>query len=194
MIDLGKVTVNRLKDKASPTHCNLMDRLRSFLMRRHPRITAGVNVVFKRNVRVSICETGRLSVGDHSLFNEDSCVLLTMPKPQVELGKWVFIGRNTIITCKNLIKIGDFTSLAPNCYLIDHEHGFSADDLIHNQRAVISEITIGRDCLLGAGVTVLGGVHIGDGAVIGAGSVVTKDVPSYQIWAGNPARFLKSRA
>jgi acetyltransferase-like isoleucine patch superfamily enzyme len=37
------------------------------------------------------------------------------------------------------------------------------------------------------------GVHIGDGAIIAAGSVVTKDVPPYEIWGGNPARFLKSR-
>lgn len=54
-------------------------------------------------------------------------------------------------------------------------------------------IVIGNDVWIGARVTILPGVHIGNGCVIGAGAVVTKDVPDYQIWGGNPARFLKSR-
>ena len=55
-------------------------------------------------------------------------------------------------------------------------------------------MTIGRDCYFGTGAIVLGGAHVGDGAVIGAGSVVTKDVPPYQMWAGNPARYIRDRA
>jgi acetyltransferase-like isoleucine patch superfamily enzyme len=47
---------------------------------------------------------------------------------------------------------------------------------------------------IGSNATILGGVRIGAGAVIGAGSVVTKDVPPDQVWAGNPARFLRSKA
>lgn len=54
-------------------------------------------------------------------------------------------------------------------------------------------IIIGNDVWIGARVTVLPGVHIGDGAVVGACSVVTKDIPPYEIWAGNPAHFIKSR-
>jgi len=54
-------------------------------------------------------------------------------------------------------------------------------------------VVIGNDVWIGARVIILPGVHIGNGAVIGAGAVVTKDVPDYEIWGGNPARFLKSR-
>ena len=54
-------------------------------------------------------------------------------------------------------------------------------------------IVIGNDVWIGARVTILPGVHIGNGAVIGAGAVVTKDVPAYEVWGGNPARFLRSR-
>lgn len=52
---------------------------------------------------------------------------------------------------------------------------------------------IGNDVWIGNRALVLQGVKIGDGAVVGAGSVVTKDIPPYEIWAGNPARFIKKR-
>jgi acetyltransferase-like isoleucine patch superfamily enzyme len=83
--------------------------------------------------------------------------------------------------------------IAPFCYVLDHEHGFSKQELILNQRSVLKETTIGRDCYLGTGCVILGGVHLGDGAIIGAGSIVTRDVPAYEMWAGNPAKFVKVR-
>lgn len=54
-------------------------------------------------------------------------------------------------------------------------------------------VVIGDDVWIGSRVTILPGVHIGKGSVIGAGAVVTKNVPDYEIWGGNPACFLKSR-
>ncbi len=100
---------------------------------------------------------------------------------------------HTIIASKNFIKIGDYTVIAPFCYFIDHEHGFSPDDIILNQRSILKETKVGRDCYFGTGSVVLGGVTVGDGAIIGAGSVVTQNIPPYEIWAGNPARRIKRR-
>ena len=54
-------------------------------------------------------------------------------------------------------------------------------------------ITIGDDVWIGARVIILPGVHIGNGAVVGAGAVVTRDVPPFEIWGGNPAKKIKSR-
>lgn len=53
-------------------------------------------------------------------------------------------------------------------------------------------ISIGNDCWIGGSVVILGGCSIGDGSTIGAGAVVTKNVPPRQFWAGNPARFIKN--
>ena len=60
-------------------------------------------------------------------------------------------------------------------------------------RTEIKPIVIGDDVWIGSRSLIMKGVHIGNGAIIGAGSVVTKDVPPYEIWAGNPAHFIKSR-
>ncbi len=193
MIDLKSITISRLKDKHSPTHLNIYDRIRSWKILRQPKIHHGRNITFKENVEVSICETGHLSIGDHSFFHANVYLLLTMPRPKVSIGQWVFVGRNTIIAAKNRIRIGDYTIFAPNCYVIDHEHGFSADDVILNQQSELKEVSIGRDCYFGTGSVVLGGVEIGDGAIVGAGSVITRNIPPYQIWAGNPAKYIKDR-
>ncbi len=59
------------------------------------------------------------------------------------------------------------------------------------QKRKSSAITIGNDCFIGAGTIILCGVNIGDCSIIGAASVVTKDVPAGEIWAGNPAQFIR---
>ena len=56
------------------------------------------------------------------------------------------------------------------------------------------EVHIKKNVFIGVNVCICNSVTIGEGAIIGAGSVVTKDVPAYQVWAGNPARFIKNRA
>ena len=62
-----------------------------------------------------------------------------------------------------------------------------------NEYKEYKKTTIGNDVWIGSSCRIKGGVTIGDGAVIGMGSVVTKDVPPYEIWAGNPAKFIRKR-
>ena len=57
----------------------------------------------------------------------------------------------------------------------------------------IGEVHIGKNCFIGVNSIICNSVTIGDGAIVGAGSVVTKDIPPYQVWAGNPAHFIKER-
>lgn len=58
----------------------------------------------------------------------------------------------------------------------------------------LGEVHIEDDVFIGLNVIICNSVTIGKGSIIGAGSVVTKDIPPYQVWAGNPARFIKERA
>jgi acetyltransferase-like isoleucine patch superfamily enzyme len=92
------------------------------------------------------------------------------------------------------INIGKGVSIHRNVNIFTHEHDHSKDVPISESGVVISSLDIGDDVFIGAGVTILSKVNkIGTGAVIGAGSVLTKDVGEYEIWAGNPAKFIKHR-
>ncbi|MBW4484855.1 MAG: acyltransferase [Tildeniella torsiva UHER 1998/13D] len=84
--------------------------------------------------------------------------------------------------------------IASHCSMYANNHGFN--DLtrpMHSQPLTTLGITIEDDCWLGTGVRVLDGVTIGIGSVIGAGAVVSRDIPPYSIAVGVPARVIKSR-
>ena len=87
-------------------------------------------------------------------------------------------------------QIGARTKLGPNCQLYTPQHPV---DYLDRRRPVETSfrITIGEDCWLGGGGVVCPGVTIGDRAVVGAGSVVTRDIPADSVAAGNPARIIR---
>ena len=92
------------------------------------------------------------------------------------------------------IKIGRNTMLAPNCALYSYDHGIAPGmPIVEQPLQSKGAITIGSQAWLGVGVIVLGGVTIGNGAVIAAGSVVTQDIPDDAIAAGAPAQVVKLR-
>lgn len=75
----------------------------------------------------------------------------------------------------------------------EHRHDDVTIPMGLQGRTEIEPIVIGDDVWIGSRSLIMKGVHIGHGAIIAAGSVVTKDVPAYEIWGWNPAHFLKSR-
>ena len=92
------------------------------------------------------------------------------------------------------IRIGNGVQIAPQCAFYSYDHGTAPGELIRDQPLRSNgPIIVDDDVWLGFGVIVLSGVHIGKGAVIGAGSVVTHDVPEGAIAVGSPARVVKMR-
>ena len=93
------------------------------------------------------------------------------------------------------ITIGNDVMMGTNCIIYTRNHAFSRTD-IPMWKQGFSEakpVVIGDDVWIGGRVTILPGVHVGDGAILGAGAVVTKDVPPYAIVGGNPAKVIKYR-
>ena len=111
-------------------------------------------------------------------------------------GKNIFIGNNftgnfnlTILDIKE-VHIGDNVMIGPNTTITTVGHPLSPEKR-RQHLAQASEIRIGNDVWLGANVTVLGGVTIGDNVVIGAGAVVAKDIPDNSLAVGVPAKVIR---
>lgn len=111
----------------------------------------------------------------------------------IDIGSHVFVGAGTEFNIVSRIEIGDDSLIASGCHFIDHDHGLVVGQNFRSQSCASSPIRIGRDVWIGARAVILKGVRIEDGAVIGAGSVVTRTVPSNEIWAGCPARKIGVR-
>lgn len=115
---------------------------------------------------------------------------------RIEIGDNVDIGNNTIIYASKFgggVTIGDDSLIAAQCYIIDVDHGIKTGCLIRNQDNTVSPISIGKDCWIAANCTILKGTKIGDGAVIGAKSLVKGAIEGNSISVGIPAKHLKFR-
>lgn len=105
-------------------------------------------------------------------------------------GKLVYANFNLTCVDDTHIYVGDYTMLGPNVVLASAGHPIQPE-LREQAYQYNLPVRIGRNCWLGAGVIVLPGVTIGDNTVIGAGSVVTKDIPANVVAVGNPCRALR---
>lgn len=108
----------------------------------------------------------------------------------VHLGKNVYFNFNATMVDDTHIYIGDYTMLGPNVVIATAGHPI-LPELREKALQYNLPVHIGRNCWLGAGVIVLPGVTIGDNTVIGAGSVVTKDIPANVVAVGNPCKVLR---
>lgn len=100
-----------------------------------------------------------------------------------------FINTNTVINCFNDISIGEGTVISDDVRIQDSDNHIIVES--GKEKCNSFPITIGNHCWIGKNVIILKGVHIGDGAIIGAGSVVVKDIPSGCLAVGNPAHVIK---
>lgn len=104
----------------------------------------------------------------------------------MRIGKNVYIGGNLLGMCRGGIDIEDDVMIAANVSLISNNH-----DLYDRAVLLCKPVKVCKGAWIGAGAYVMPGIRIGKYAVVGAGSVVTKDVGDYQVVVGNPARPIK---
>lgn len=142
-----------------------------------------------------------IHIGDKSNFGKD--IWLTAwqfggGKPCLRIGNYCSIGAFNHITCANKVIVGDRCLTGKWVTITDNSHGDTDYDSLKippRKRPITSKgpVVIGDNVWIGDKATILPGVKIGDGAVIAANAVVTKDVPAYCVVGGNPAKILKKR-
>lgn len=151
---------------------NLLNKLRNFLNfhMRHPWVKYGKNVHFQWDVE------------------------LKSPNKHVIIGDNVGINRRCVIITD--IEIGNHVLIAPHCALLnrgEHSYNMIGETIFTAPRSRSEKIIIGDDVWIGFGSIILGGLTIGEGAVIAAGSLVLNNVPPYSVVAGSPAKVIKQR-
>lgn len=122
-----------------------------------------------------------------------------------KIGRYSYIGNNSFVSDTD---IGNFTSISTDCYIGGTSHPtdwISTSPVFHKWENIMKKnfsrhefeifhrTKIGNDVWIGNRVMIKAGVNIADGSIIGMGSIVTKDIGPYEIWAGNPARFIRKR-
>ena len=175
----------------------------------------GKAVVFGRNL--TIRHPAKISIGDHAIIDDNAVLDAKGENSYIKIGNNVIITKNVILGCKGgFIEIGDNTTVAMNsifqsesslivgenviiaafCHLIaGGNHDFSRLDIPIIQQPSLSRggIKVEKNCWLASNVVVLDGVTIGRDSIIGAGSVVNKDIPEFSIAYGIPAKVIQNR-
>jgi serine acetyltransferase len=145
-----------------------------------PSVSGSVRIYLGDDVRLS----GRSSISAGRVFSE----------PEFKVGNRTFIGHGCNFAVAKSITVGDDVLIAGGCNISDYSgHPLDPEKRIAGFQvdpADVRQVRIGNKSWLGKGVTVLPGVTIGECAVVGAASVVTKDVPPGRICVGNPGRLL----
>jgi acetyltransferase-like isoleucine patch superfamily enzyme len=162
----------------------------------HKDLSLGANVFIGDRVLIYQRKAGgAVRIGDKSRIYRDN-IIETDREGSLTIGEQSSIHpRGQINAYVQPIRIGSGVMIAPNCALYSYNHGVAPNLPIRKQPLESNgPIVIEDDAWLGVNVTVLSGVRIGKGAIIGANSLVTKDVPDGAIAMGVPARVVKMRS
>ena len=156
--------------------------------------------------KIYITNNGKIKLGDNVTINSGvwtnpiggsprTC-LKTFSTGKIEIGSGTGISNSAIVSASK-VSIGRNVMIGADCRIYDTdfhpiEAGYRSGDKRDDSKTKTSPIIIGDFAFIGAGSTILKGTHIGENSIIGAGSVVTGNIPANEIWAGNPAKKIKS--
>lgn len=146
---------------------------------------------------------GKCTIGERFICRSsiNNCIgygfskIVVRPSAELTIGNYSGIS-NVLIHCYNNIKIGSYVNIGDGTMIYDTNfHSINwqdrADRAIDTLKAKTASVCIGDYVFIGTRCIIAKGVTIGDKSMVAAGSVVTKDIPSGEIWGGNPARFIK---
>ena len=155
--------------------------------------SVGKNVKIYEDVKLALRRGSPIDIGNNVSI-EKGVVISTSEKGRIFIGNNVYLGEYSVLTSNEEIEIGDNVLISPHNDIVDFNHIYQDPTKPVNEQGVIAKkITIEEDVWIGSGCKILMGVTIGKGAVVGAGSIVTKDVSPCHVVVGNPAKTIKVR-
>jgi acetyltransferase-like isoleucine patch superfamily enzyme len=134
-----------------------------------------------------------ITLGTRVEIEHDVYLKLAGSEARLAIGDYTFVGVRCSFHVASSVTIGAHTLIGDDVVIADHTHGSAAAHRLDEQGIRSAPVSIGDDVLLNPHVVIIAGVTIGNGAIVGAGAVVTKDVEPYTIVAGVPARVIGRR-
>ncbi len=161
--------------------------------------TNGLPKFFIRsNTKIIIGKNFRINNGNDSnpIGRQQRCLFVVGHAAKLIIGNNVGMSSTTLAAHKSIV-IGDNVKIGGNTVIYDTDfHSLNIEDRIAEKEILqsvnIKAVEVCNGVFIGAHTTILKGVKVGENSIIGACSVVTKSIPANQIWAGNPARFIKN--
>jgi len=148
------------------------------------------SVIFRRNSRVHH-EYRFKSIGEGTDLENN---LYFDHISRITIGNFVYIGEKSALYGKGEIEIREHSIISSEVIILSSTHNYkNAEYLPYDNVDLVSPVFIGRCCWIGIRAIILPGVHLGDGCIVGAGSVVTKSFKKGAIIGGNPAKLIKYR-
>lgn len=148
----------------------------------------GSNTVLHDNVRIR----GEVTIGETCKIHQYA--LIDARGGSVSIGSNCSVNDYCVFYGMGHLSIGNDVRIATHTVIVTSDHIFTdPENLIRLQGLELQSVTIEDNVWIGMNVTILGGVHIGYGAVIGAGAVVTKSIPAWAVAVGNPAKVIRYR-
>ncbi len=145
-------------------------------------------VIRRRRSRIDVFPWHRFDVGAYSLIEDFTTI--NNGAGDVIIGSEARVGIGSVVI--GPVRMGDRVGLGQHVFISGFNHGYSDGECDSNsQELVRKEVIIGAESHIGANSVVVAGVTIGERVQVGAGSVVTKDIPSFSVAVGNPARVIK---
>lgn len=181
---------------------NLHNLAQRLLGRASCSLAKGAKLHGTARIRNAFGQSERIRVGSNSHIKGELFVFAH--GGEIEIGEWCYVGEGARIWSAQKIVVGDRVLISHNVNMFDSlTHPLAASERHKQFRAIATSghprkldlgekpISVHSDALIGANSIILRGITIGEGAIVGAGSVVTQDVPAYVIVAGNPARIVR---
>lgn len=177
------------------------DFLWNSLIFRLRKVEVGRNVSIRGKVNVygggSLVISDNVIINSHIRYNpiggQSGCIFYADSRAQIIVGRGTGIS-NTTFCAKVKIELGEDVYIGGDCRIYDTDfHSLNREERVNppDHGVKSKPVYIENGAWLGASVIVLKGVTIGENSIVGAGSVVTKSIPPNQIWAGNPAQYIK---